>query len=136
VYEAGPDGPRAVPDELLASAGLRSSVDVVLHADGRVEEGIPGAHGKGVFAPPDAVAPADADTALSDLHGGGVRSLLLHGGLELAEPFLRRPLVDDLSVLVSATGSAALIPDLLPPAFRILSVTRLSEGVLLNAAHR
>ncbi len=63
------------------------------------------------------------------------RSLLLHGGYDLAQPFLRRPLVDDLSILVSATGAAALIPDL-PPAFRILSVTKLPEAVLLHAAHK
>jgi diaminohydroxyphosphoribosylaminopyrimidine deaminase/5-amino-6-(5-phosphoribosylamino)uracil reductase len=135
VYEAGPEGPRAVPDDLLTSTGLRFSVDSLLRADGRVEEGIPGAHGEAVFAPPDTLSPADAETALTSLYSRGVRSLLLHGGLELAEPFLRQQLVDGVSVLVPATGSSAPMRtahDLLPPAFRILSVTSLRTGVVLH----
>jgi diaminohydroxyphosphoribosylaminopyrimidine deaminase/5-amino-6-(5-phosphoribosylamino)uracil reductase len=101
-YEAGADGPCALPAEVLAHAGLRFGVDAVLRADGRVEEGRPGVHGPDSFALPDSVLAAEPADAVAELYAGGVRSLLLHGGPEFAERFLRRQLVDDLAVFVTA----------------------------------
>jgi hypothetical protein len=73
-YEAGPGGPRALIVDLLASIGLHSSVDAVLRVDRRVQEGIPRAHGKDAFGPPDTLPPADADTAPTCLYSADERS--------------------------------------------------------------
>jgi diaminohydroxyphosphoribosylaminopyrimidine deaminase / 5-amino-6-(5-phosphoribosylamino)uracil reductase len=48
-YEAGPEGPRALSDDVIATAGLRYGVDAVLLADGRIEEATSGVHGQGAF---------------------------------------------------------------------------------------
>ncbi|WP_219414367.1 bifunctional diaminohydroxyphosphoribosylaminopyrimidine deaminase/5-amino-6-(5-phosphoribosylamino)uracil reductase RibD [Pseudonocardia nigra] len=140
-YEARADGPRALPAEVLAHAGLRFGVDAVLRADGRIEEGRPGVHGADSFALPDSVLTAEPADALAELYAGGVRSLLLNGGPEFAEQFLARQLVDDLAVFLGAPADRPVPPlpsttgtrDVMPRAFRIRSVTRLGTGALLRA---
>jgi diaminohydroxyphosphoribosylaminopyrimidine deaminase/5-amino-6-(5-phosphoribosylamino)uracil reductase len=135
VYESGPDGPRPCPEQLLPRTGLRSGTDAVLRSDGRVEEGIPGAHGPGAFALPHSVAVADPAGALAALYAGGVRSLVLHGGPELAEPLLKQQLVDAVDVFLPASAPSAWAhPALaLPLGFQIRTVTRLDFGLLLRA---
>jgi diaminohydroxyphosphoribosylaminopyrimidine deaminase/5-amino-6-(5-phosphoribosylamino)uracil reductase len=128
-YEAGPEGPRALSDDFIASAGLRYGVDAALLSDGRIEEGTSGVHGQGAFTLPDRVLSTEPDKTLSSLHADGVRSLLIHGDGSLAEPFVERGLIDQVSLLLAATkpsgaptffagGTGAL----LPPNFPILSL--------------
>ena len=135
VYESAPDGPRPWPEELLSRTGLRAGNDAVLHSDGRVEEGISGAHGPGAFALPHSVAVDDAAGALNALYAGGVRSLVLHGGAELAERFLKQQLVDGVDVFLPLSGpSARARPDPPPPpGFEIRTVTRLGSSLVMHA---
>ena len=135
VYESGPNGPSSWPTELLTRTGHCSGTDAVLHPDGRVEEGIPEAHGPGAFTLPPSVAINDVAGALAALYVGGVRSLLLHGGAELAEPFLEQHLVDviDMFLPVSVASAPGQPVPALPPGFRIRAVTRFDSGLVLQA---
>ena len=70
------------------------------------------------------------------LYAGGVRSLLLHGGAELAEPFLKQQLVDAVDVFLPVSDpSARAQPDPATAALgsEIRTVTRLDFGLLLRA---
>jgi diaminohydroxyphosphoribosylaminopyrimidine deaminase / 5-amino-6-(5-phosphoribosylamino)uracil reductase len=140
VYEHGPDGPRTCPAELLTP--LRVGVDAVLSADGRAEEGVPGAHGADVFTLPTVLSVQEPENVIAALYGGGVRSLLLHGGSGLVGPFFDRGLVDEIIVLlpVSEPSTAPTVAsggersfDFLPPGFRVRSIQPSDVGVLISA---
>jgi diaminohydroxyphosphoribosylaminopyrimidine deaminase/5-amino-6-(5-phosphoribosylamino)uracil reductase len=101
-----------------------------------VEEGVPNTHGPDAFHLPDAVTAADPETALSALYEAGARTVLLHGGTDLANPFADRQLVDELKLYV-ATKSASAQEDIgisTMSGFRIDAVRRLSHGVLIETA--
>src|ERR1700733_7000166 len=55
---------------------------------------LPGSHGPGILTVKDISTGTDARDAATALYDGGVRNLLLHGGLEVAEPFLDHQLID------------------------------------------
>lgn len=141
-YEARPEGPRALSDDVTAIAGLRYGVDAVLLSGGRIEEGTAGVYGQGAFALPDHVCSTDPEETLSSLHADGVRSLLIHGGHILAEPFAERRLIDEVSLLFPAS-TPSRAPDtrladtgaLLPPDFRI-AVRPLGAGALIRSDKR
>lgn len=138
-YEYRPEGPHPCPNQLLAH--IRVGVDAVLNADGRVEEGILGAHGPGAFTLPASVPAHSPAEALATLYSGGVRSLLLHGGTDLAEPFLQQRLVDSISVLLSTSDPSTQhmsqrttrTPGFLPDSFRIHSIHRHNTGLFVHA---
>lgn len=132
--------PQQVPDNVVAEASLRYRVDAIVRTGGQVEEGIPGTHGQGSFALPAVVPTAEPTTALASLYEAGVRTALLHGGSELATPFVKQQLVDDAALFLakvapSQTASSFELPfaDLLP-GFTIRSLTTLSGGVLIEAS--
>jgi diaminohydroxyphosphoribosylaminopyrimidine deaminase/5-amino-6-(5-phosphoribosylamino)uracil reductase len=134
-YEAAPDGPLPLPHDLLARTGMLSGIDAVLWADGRVEEIVPGAHGRDAFALPGSVRTADPEEAITTLYGGGVRSLVLAGGAGLAEPFASRQLLDEVRMLVRESTAGPPPSDVqLAPGLLIRSVCRLDIGVLVTAA--
>jgi riboflavin biosynthesis pyrimidine reductase len=94
-----------------------------------------------VFVLPASVDTDDPERAFADLLAGGVRSLLLHGGPDLGEPFLHRQLVDELIIAVrpadhiddAAARPATSSTSFLPTGFRIRAVQRLESGSVLHA---
>ena len=119
---------------------LRAGKDVLLYEGGRIEEGVPGGHGKDVFTLPRGPLPADPRDLLPLLAAGGARTVLLAGDERLADPFLARGLIDDVVAyidLVDDTPTSSL-PD--PPAslglpadFHIVDLTRTRSGVRIKA---
>jgi diaminohydroxyphosphoribosylaminopyrimidine deaminase/5-amino-6-(5-phosphoribosylamino)uracil reductase len=77
---------------------LNRSVDVVVWPDGRLEEGVAGAHRSDVFSLPSTVDNAKPDVFLTDLYDRGVRSLLFAGRSGVAELFAAEGLVDQVNV--------------------------------------
>ncbi len=111
---------------------LRLNADAVLRADGSVTEAVPGSHGAGILDVQDAPADAAASAILASLYEGGVRRLLLDGGLEVAAPFLAAGLVDKVIAYVADGGASrrpgvALPWPLLPPGFAIARACRIDS---------
>jgi diaminohydroxyphosphoribosylaminopyrimidine deaminase/5-amino-6-(5-phosphoribosylamino)uracil reductase len=108
-YRIGADGLTAALalGRIADAEALRAQADAVLYEDGKLEEGIAGSHGTGVLQLPSPPLPDQAALALRLLYDGGVRTLLLSGGPELAERFLATGLVDELVVYVETTSPAA-----------------------------
>jgi len=134
-YEAGPDGPSPVADDVVAATGLRDRVDAVLGEDGSVEEATPGAHGPDVFGV--ALPPVeDAAGVLSSLYAGGIRLLLVNGPSQGGR-FASAGEVDELRVFVSRPLTAHLVRTdsmLLPAGFRLSRVERQHDLVVLVAS--
>ena len=84
----------ALPADTGEAQLLRLNADAVLEADGAVREAIPGSHGKDILALKDQPPGSNAAEAAAALYDGGVRRLLLDGGLDAAMPFLDSGLVD------------------------------------------
>lgn len=131
-------GALPVSDEVFAEAGLGYQVDAILHADGHVEEGIWGVHGRGAFELPSAVPTAEPATTLAMLYNAGAHTVLLHGGMELAIPFIDLLLVDEVTMFLARTppSRAALSSEesFAGPlaGFEIRSARKLSAGVLIE----
>jgi diaminohydroxyphosphoribosylaminopyrimidine deaminase/5-amino-6-(5-phosphoribosylamino)uracil reductase len=139
-YQIAGHGIAAVPGGHDYARQLRLTADAVLRADGRVTEGVPGAHG------PDALdlsqVPAGPQASPAQIaaaaYRGGVRRLLLAGGLETAGPFLAAGLIDQVQAYLphgkgSRKPSGTLPWPLLPPGFAITAVTRLAGFVRVDA---
>jgi diaminohydroxyphosphoribosylaminopyrimidine deaminase / 5-amino-6-(5-phosphoribosylamino)uracil reductase len=127
-------GIMALPDGVEAAWRLRLNADAVLRAGGSVTEAVPGRHGAGILDLKDLPADADARAVVASLYEGGVRRLLLDGGLELAVPFLSAGLVDRVLAYLavgraSRRPGAALPWPLLPPGFAITGAWRAGEFV-------
>jgi diaminohydroxyphosphoribosylaminopyrimidine deaminase / 5-amino-6-(5-phosphoribosylamino)uracil reductase len=132
-------GIAAVPGEMDEARVLRMNTDAVLHADGSVSESIPGSHGDGILKLlPDRLAGDDTGRAVTSLYEGGIRNLMLSGGLDVAGPFLAAGLVDRI-VAYLADGKASRRPDLtlpwplLPPGFAVTRAVRVSGFVRVDA---
>lgn len=131
---------RRLSDEVFAEAGLRFQIDAIVHPSGRVEEGIPGAHGHGVFELAPIVPIEEPTNTLTSLHRAGARTVLLHGGMEIAGPFIDLRLVDEIKSFIATTevsrNSARSENSLYSPftGFKIKSVTKMSSGVLLETS--
>ena len=109
---------------------LRLNADAVLEADGAVREAVAGSHGKGILVLNDLGVDADAQEATAQLYHGGVRRLLLVGGLEVARPFLDLKLIDRVLAYLpsgspSRPGPRGLPWYLLPPGFAITATDRI-----------
>ena len=74
-------GIEALPADTSEARLLRLNADAVLRADGTVREAVPGSHGKGILALKDQPPGTSAAEAAAALYDGGVRRLLLDGGL-------------------------------------------------------
>jgi diaminohydroxyphosphoribosylaminopyrimidine deaminase/5-amino-6-(5-phosphoribosylamino)uracil reductase len=126
-------GIEALPTDTSEARQLRLNADAVLGADGSVQEAVPGSHGKGLLALRDPAGTNAAD-AVADLHDGGVRRLLLDGGLDAAKPFLDSGLVDRVTAYLAHENAsrrpAAELPwPLLPPGFVITGAARAGSFV-------
>jgi len=134
-FEVTKDGPTAIPRSQFDAFALRAGVDAVLTAAGQVIEGRPGCHGAGAFSLPSEVI-GDPAVVLEKLHESGVRTLLLDGGIDVGGPFVERGLVEEIRSYVGETTPSAepqVAGALLPTGFRIRSVSRDGEGVLVVA---
>jgi diaminohydroxyphosphoribosylaminopyrimidine deaminase/5-amino-6-(5-phosphoribosylamino)uracil reductase len=127
----------ALPHEIEDAQVVRLNADAVLREDGSVEEAIPGSHGKDILRLEDAPSDADAQLVAASLYEGGVRQLMLAGGLEVAAPFLAAGLVDRVLAYLPR-GKASRRPGmvkpwpLLPPGFTITSAKRVGEYVQIE----
>ncbi|HET9969794.1 MAG TPA: bifunctional diaminohydroxyphosphoribosylaminopyrimidine deaminase/5-amino-6-(5-phosphoribosylamino)uracil reductase RibD [Streptosporangiaceae bacterium] len=127
-YLVTSEGLRQLPPETSEAWQLRLNADAVLGPDGTVREAIRGSHGKGILTLQDP-PPGDGAAAAATLYDGGVRRLLLEGGLPLAVPFLDAGLVDHVVAFLpygNASSRPAAEPPwpLLPPGFVITGTTR------------
>jgi len=124
--------------EMEDTRALRMSADAVLSADGSVIEAVPGAHGPGILDLPVRVR-GDSRQIAASLYRGGVRQLVLNGGLDVAAAFLRAGLIDRVLAYLP-DGPASRRPatespwPLLPPGFGITGVIRVSGFVRIDAA--
>jgi diaminohydroxyphosphoribosylaminopyrimidine deaminase/5-amino-6-(5-phosphoribosylamino)uracil reductase len=115
---------------------LRLNADAVLGADGTVREAVPGGHGKGILALQDPPL-GDGAAAAAALYDGGVRRLLLDGGLPLAAPFLDAGVIDHV-VACMPYGNASSRPaaeppwPLLPHGFVITGTSRTENFVRVD----
>jgi diaminohydroxyphosphoribosylaminopyrimidine deaminase/5-amino-6-(5-phosphoribosylamino)uracil reductase len=128
----------ALPDGMDDARLLRLNADAMLHADGRFTEAIPGSHGVGILDLNGPFPGADPRTVAASAYEGGVRQLLLGGGLDVAAPFLAAGLVDRVLAYLpngtaSRTPSATLPWLLLPPGFAITGAMRLDGVVRIGA---
>lgn len=109
-------------------AELYRSVDVILHEDGEVEEAVSGSHGVGMVSLAPVTLSAGPRTVLAELYQGGARSVILHGGSALAEPFVAQGLVDQIVIYLAShePSSHPLLGDesFLPPEFQLAETTR------------
>lgn len=139
-YEITNGHEEAIPDEVVTEAGLRHQVDAVVHADGRVEEGVDGAHGQGAFALPQTVPASDPAETMDTLYKAGARTILLHGGHELAAPYLDRQLIDEARMFLATSTPSLIVPAAEDPAARplttgrIQTVRKLSGGAIIETA--
>ena len=135
-YIVTAEGLGQLPADTREARELRLNADAVLGADGTVREAVPGSHGKGILALGE-VPPGDGAAVAAALYDGGVRLLLLDGGLPVAVPFLDAGVVDR-AVAFLAYGSASSRPaaeppwPLLPPGFAITGVTRTGNFVRVD----
>jgi diaminohydroxyphosphoribosylaminopyrimidine deaminase/5-amino-6-(5-phosphoribosylamino)uracil reductase len=127
----------ALPGEMEDSRRLRQNADAVLGEGGSVTEAMPGSHGAGILDVQDAPGDSTAHAVLASLYEGGVRRLLLDGGLEVAAPFLAAGLVDRVLAYM-ATDSASRKPEMvlpwpvLPPGFVIQEAWRVAGFVRIK----
>ena len=127
-------GIEALPTDTSEARQLRLNADAVLGADGSVQEAVAGSHGIGILTlkeKPAGTSPAEVAVALYD---GGVRRLLLDGGLDAAKPFLDSGLVDRVTAYLahesaSRRPAAGLPWPLLPPGFVITCTARAGSFV-------
>jgi diaminohydroxyphosphoribosylaminopyrimidine deaminase/5-amino-6-(5-phosphoribosylamino)uracil reductase len=133
-YLLSDNGITELPEEAPDAGLLRLSADAVLLANGHIQEAVPDSHGTGILelkARPPGMEPGQfAET----LYSGGVRLLLLQGGMDVAAPFLAARLTDRvvayLPAAPSSRRSAAPQPwALLPAGFGITEIVRLGEFV-------
>jgi diaminohydroxyphosphoribosylaminopyrimidine deaminase / 5-amino-6-(5-phosphoribosylamino)uracil reductase len=127
-----------LPGEIDELRLLRMNTDAVLGADGSVSEAVPAAHGDGMLTLPIRVPDSNPHRTVALLYEGGVRSLMLDGGLDVAAPFLTAGLVDRV-VAYLPDGKASRRPDpaiswpLVPPGFAITEAARVTGFVRVDA---
>lgn len=132
-YEVTSNGLTAVSDAFLMA--IRPGFDAVLTANGTLEEGVSAGHGREAFSLPSAPLPPGARELMEALYAGGSRSVLLHGTLALAQPFLTADLVDEILLTFASPVSSGAVPgcQLLPPGFQLQHVEKLATAALLRA---
>jgi diaminohydroxyphosphoribosylaminopyrimidine deaminase / 5-amino-6-(5-phosphoribosylamino)uracil reductase len=138
-YQIGATGPSPTPDELVDQSALRHGFDAVLLNDSSLEEGIPHTHGPEAFALPAADLDHGTEAFLSALYAAGTRTLLLHGGTSVAQPYLEVGRIDRVRAFVTSSASSrpslGLAPDwtLLPSGFEIEHVDKIDDAVAIEA---
>lgn len=141
IYEAAPDGSPITYGECIAVRGeiadIRNSYDLAMTRGGKLEEGRPGSHGRGVFAVPNNDVAYDSAEALDTLLAAGVRSVLIEGNSDEAASLLSiRPADQVISYIPNTPRS--WVPDsdsglvaALPDNYRITDATHQGNYVRL-----
>lgn len=129
-YTLGPQGPAA--PHLTRS---RTRMDAIVLADGRITEAVPESHGAGILDLPERHDPEKPATTLRALFDGGARAVALHGGHDLAAPFLQHHLIDHITALLAADvpNASACHLEVIPDGFTIDHITREDDTVLIHA---
>lgn len=136
-YLSTDHGIEALPWDIDEALELRLTADATLQADGAVREAIPGRHGAGILDLNDQSPGRSAIEAAASLYDGGVRHLLLDGGLDVAAPFLASRLVDRVTAYLQQPSAsqrpAASLPwPVLPDGFAIVSTSRTRTFVRID----
>ncbi len=140
-YVARSSGIDVADEDLEDARLLRLEADAVLRGDGRVTEAVPGSHGIGMLHLADYAGAMEPDRITAALYEGGVRRLLLVGGLAFADPFLALGLVDRVYAYVPEDG-ASTVPSrsapwlIVPPGFSIVGAVRLDGFVRVEARQK
>lgn len=100
-------GRSSAPEAVMDARDLRFNHDAVLLASGRIEEGVPGGHGRDVFKVV-LESPEEASELLASLADGGVRSLLVDGASPLADSLLEALWVDQAVGYVERNGPTGI----------------------------
>jgi diaminohydroxyphosphoribosylaminopyrimidine deaminase/5-amino-6-(5-phosphoribosylamino)uracil reductase len=116
-----------VPD----ASALLTSHDVVLLADGTVLEAVPGAHGDNLDLPTQ-LDLDDPAMALSLLHGGGVRTVLLTGDIDSVNRLLTEGLIDISSIYLAQSVDPST-RGALPSGLQVVQASKMSAWVRLTA---
>ncbi|EWM15260.1 bifunctional diaminohydroxyphosphoribosylaminopyrimidine deaminase/5-amino-6-(5-phosphoribosylamino)uracil reductase RibD [Kutzneria sp. 744] len=135
VCEVGAAGPTAIRRQQFDVLALCAGADAVLDDGGKLKEGRPGRHSADVFSLSDEVGD-DPVQALRALYEAGVRTLLLDGGPDLAVQFVGGGVLDEIRLYVGETAPSGAPPTsgpLLPGGFRIRSISRVAEGIVVVA---
>jgi diaminohydroxyphosphoribosylaminopyrimidine deaminase/5-amino-6-(5-phosphoribosylamino)uracil reductase len=111
---------------------LRASIDVVVHADGRIEEAVAGSHGNGILSLPEDPVSEDAHHAMKALFEGGARSALLLGPSPLGDAWLAAGVVDRILMYGSTAGPAPEWGG--PDGFILTGITRTDGYVRVELA--
>lgn len=137
-YVAQVGGIVPAPADLEDFRLLRLDADALFHADGSTSEAVPGSHGAGMLRLLSFAEDADRVVVASSMYEGGVRRLLLDGGLALAQPFLDLGLVDRVYAYLPHGRASRTARDLhpwplVPFGYKIVGVTRLDRFVRVEA---
>lgn len=100
-------GRSSAHEAVMDAFDLRFNHDAVLLASGRIEEGVPGGHGREVFKLV-LESPEEASELLASLANGGVRSLLVDGASPLADLLLDAGWVDQAVAYVESNGPTSI----------------------------
>jgi diaminohydroxyphosphoribosylaminopyrimidine deaminase / 5-amino-6-(5-phosphoribosylamino)uracil reductase len=135
-YVISDQGIAPLPNQAQDAKALRLNADAVLHQDGSVTEAMPGSHGAGILHLQR--GPSDPAGLLASLYNGGVRHLLLAGGLAMATPFLEKGLIDHIHAYLpderpSRKPGTTLPWPQVPPEFLISGAARLPGFVRIHA---
>jgi diaminohydroxyphosphoribosylaminopyrimidine deaminase/5-amino-6-(5-phosphoribosylamino)uracil reductase len=137
-YVISSNGVTPLPNDSHEAYRLRLNADAILGAGSSIREAVADSHGAGILTLNDIRPGTDAHTAVVTLYRGGVRSLVLDGGLNIAAPYLADHLIDHvLAYIPDDTGSLHASEDLpwpqLPPGFTITGTTRIEGYVRVEA---
>jgi diaminohydroxyphosphoribosylaminopyrimidine deaminase / 5-amino-6-(5-phosphoribosylamino)uracil reductase len=137
-YVISGHGIMPLPAESADAYQLRLNADAILRSDGSASEAVPGSHGAGILTVKDITPGTNARDAATALYVSGVRNLLLHGGLDVAEPFLDHQLIDRVVAYVPDSyepqSPAAPLPwPQLPPGFAISGVGKVDGFARIEA---
>ena len=138
-YVANSDGDAPADSEPPPEqASFRAEADATLTPDGRLEEGVLGAHSPDEFSLPPVVGTEPASW-LAELYDRGTRSLLLSGRSKLASAAVEEGLVDRISLYVrrqpaSSRPIATEVEHLarVPTGFAVASVSIVDRYVRLD----
>ncbi|WP_188196666.1 dihydrofolate reductase family protein [Nonomuraea sp. SYSU D8015] len=137
-YEVAGGRVRAAVDRVAAARELLWEADAIVEASGQLREAVPDRHGHGMVNVPARWEGGDPIALMEVLARGGVRHLLVDGGADVAEPFLRAGLIDEAVVFVAGPDQP---PEAglfgagfgLPGGFRIVHVGRTADHVRVLA---